>query len=143
MTLDSIGKLIVQICVHWPNAKKNYLTAEGKVSKTVAEEWYRRIGFLEDDQADKMFEEYLTNADVNKYPPGVPYFLGQKPHRPSKYHHAPDMANLRFTVERGDIIDQEGRIWAGPEDPERKYYVNGLGHICYKDKDEREVVFYK
>lgn len=140
MTLDSIGSLLANICVHWPVAKKHYLTDEGRVSKPVAQEWFRRIGFLEDEQADRMLEEYLADPDVNKYPPGVPYFLGKKVHKQTSYYKAPDYKDLRFKVERGDIIDHEGRIWADPDAPERKYYINRQGSICYID-NEREVVW--
>lgn len=145
MTLDSIGSLLASICVHWPVQKKNYINADtGNVSKTVAEEWYRRIGYLDDEKVEAMFTEYLADENVNKYPPGVGYFLGHKSQRASSsYMAAEARQKVRFRVSpKGDLIDDEGRVYADPEDPDGIWYVNGSGYICKRD-NEREVVWYR
>ncbi len=146
MTLDSIGSLLASICVHWPVQKKNYINADtGNVSKTVAEEWYRRIGYLDDEKVEAMFTEYLADENVNKYPPGVGYFLGHKSQRASSsYMAAEARQKVRFRVSpKGDLIDNEGRIYADPEDPDGVWYVNGSGYICKRDESGRETVWYR
>lgn len=146
MTLDSIGSLLKSICVHWPNAKKNYLNPEtGNVSKLVAEEWYRRIGFLEDDHVDRMLEEYLVDPEVNRYPPGVPYFLGHKKIRTANGYIAEEArTQVRYRVNKyGDLTDQEGRLYADPDDPEGKWHYDGSGRICKQDGEGREIVWFR
>ena len=144
MTLDSVGNLLIKICVHWPAAKKNFLNQEGKVSKLVAEEWYNRIGFLDDEKVDAMLEEYLLNPEVNKYAPGVPYFLGHRKERKASGFVAGEarMEN-RYRVKDGILYDQEDRIYADPEDPDGVWYTNAYGYICKKDSENREVVWFR
>lgn len=146
MTLDSIGSLLASICVHWPVQKKNYINADtGNVSKTVAEEWYRRIGYLDDAKVEAMFTEYLADENVNKYPPGVGYFLGHKSQRASSSYMAKEARQkVRFRVSpKGDLIDDEGRIYADPEEPDGVWYVNRSGYICKRDGSGRETVWYR
>lgn len=146
MTLDSIGSLLASICVHWPVQKKNYINADtGNVSKTVAEEWYRRIGYLDDEKVEAMFTEYLADENVNKYPPGVGYFLGHRSQRASSsYMAAEARQKVRFRVSpKGDLIDDEGRVYADPEDPDGVWYVNGSGYICKRNGEGREEVWYR
>lgn len=145
MTLSSVGDLMKAICVHWPAAKKNMLDGDGKISKAVAEEWYRRIGYLDDAKVEAMFTDYLTDENVNKYPPGVGYFLGHKSQRASGSYTAVEARQkVRFRVSaKGDLIDDEGRIYADPEDPDAKWYCNGSGYICKRSKDGREEVWYR
>ena len=145
MTLNSVGELVKAICVHWPNAKKNMLDSEGKISKAVADEWYKRIGFLDDARVDELFTEYLMDESVNKYPPTVGYFLGHKFQRKShSYTAAEQRLQLRYKISKhGDLIDQEGRVYADPEDPEGIFYFNNNGYICKKGKDGREEVWFR
>ena len=146
MTLDSIGSLLASICVHWPVQKKNYINADtGNVSKTVAEEWYRRIGYLDDAKVEAMFTEYLADDNVNKYPPGVGYFLGHRSQRASSSYTATEARQkVRFRVSpKGDLIDDEGRVYADPEDPDGVWYVNGSGYICKRNGEGREEVWYR
>ena len=146
MTLDSIGSLLASICVHWPVQKKNYINADtDKISKTVAEEWYRRIGYLDDEKVEAMFTEYLADENVNKYPPGVGYFLGHKSQRASSSYIANEARQkVRFRVSpKGELTDDEGRVYADPEDPDGVWYVNGSGYICKRNDDNREVVWYR
>lgn len=145
MTLSSVGDLMKAICVHWPAAKKNMLDGDGKISKAVAEEWYRRLGYLEDGKVEAMFTDYLTDENVNKYPPGVGYFLGHKSQRASGSYTAVEARQkVRFRVSpNGELTDDEGRIYADPEDPDAKWYCNSSGYICKRSKDGREEVWYR
>lgn len=157
MTLDSIGSLLASICVHWPVQKKNYINADtGNVSKTVAEEWYRRIGYLDDEKVEAMFTEYLADENVNKYPPGVGYFLGHRSQRASSSYMATEARQkVRFRVKTftrkdksgkeiiiTELVDDEGRVYADPDDPDGVWYINGSGYICKRD-NEREEVWYR
>lgn len=145
MTLSSVGDLLKAICVHWPTAKKNMLDNDGKISKIVAEEWYRRIGYLDDEKVEAMFTEYLADENVNKYPPGVGYFLGHKSQRASSsYMAAEARQKVRFRVSpKGDLIDDEGRVYADPDDPDGVWYINGSGYICKRDGSQREIVWFR
>lgn len=146
MTLDSIGNLLASICVHWPVQKKNYINADtGNVSKTVAEEWYRRIGYLDDEKVEAMFTEYLADENVNKYPPGVGYFLGHRSQRASSNYIATEARQkVRLRVSpKGDLIDDEGRTYADPDDPDGVWYINGSGYICKRNESGRETVWYR
>jgi len=143
VTLDSIGKLLSSICIHWPAQKKHYLNpVTGNVSKIVAEEWYKRMGFLDDEKVEELFTQYLTSDDV-KYPPTVGYFLGHKTERKSSHYWAPRNENRYRVSKRGELIDQEGRVYADPEDPEGIFYINASGHLCKKDVSGQEIVWYR
>ena len=143
MTLDSVGKLLARICVHWPAQKKNILDANNRISRTVAEEWYNRLGFLEDDAVDGMLEEYLLDDSVNRYAPNVAYFLGHKKQKKSSaYYDWESRKQNRYRINKwGDLVDQEDRIYADPDDPDGAWSVNDNGYICKRSSGREEVWF--
>lgn len=142
MTLDSVGKLLIKICVHWPAQKKNLLDANNNVSKAVAEEWYNRIGFLEDSRVDELLEEYLLDDESNRYAPNVAYFLGHKKQKKSSaYYDWKSRAQNRYRIFKGDLVDQDGRVYADSDDPDGEWFVNANGYICKRSNGREEIWF--
>lgn len=142
MNLNSVGNLLIKIAVHYPAFRKHITNSEGNVSKAIAEEWERRIGFLTEEQADALLEAYLMDEGKNKYAPNCAYFLQYKKQGNRNAYSAPERADLRFTVIGGNLYDQEGRLYADPDDPDARWYKNAYGNICKRGADDTEEVWH-
>lgn len=141
MNLNSVGSLLVKIAVHYPSFRKQILNSEGNISKAVAEEWERRIGFLSDEEADRLLEAYLMDEEKSRYAPNCAYFLQYKRQALRSSYSAPEREQVRYEIIRGELYDQEGRIYADPNDPDAYWYKNAYGSVCKRDSNDREEIW--
>lgn len=127
MDLNSVGKLLATISVHYPSFKKHCDNGEGKISKAFAEEWLRVIGFMDYDEALAKLDQYLKLPEGNKFAPDVKWFLSHKAEKKEEW------VNPEFNFDRldhkGRLIDAEGRMYAFPDKPDELYHYDKNGHI--------------
>lgn len=127
MDLNSVCRLLTSIAVNYPKFKQQISTDDGKINRAVADEWMKRIGFLDYEEADKRFEKYIMGPDA-KYPPTISYFLTFKPEKARPVFRISD--KVRYYVgPRGELLDEEGREYGNPHDYETPYRMNESGHI--------------
>ncbi len=74
MDISDIKILLQKICVTYPSYEKNCFEEDGKLKKSVGDEWYRCIGFMDLDECMKLYDEYLAMKDGNRYAPDLRYF---------------------------------------------------------------------
>lgn len=138
MNLGEIAQLLDSISVHYPSFRKSIETTDGRISETHLKEWYRRIGFMDYEDADAKLTRYLSLPDGNKFPPNVSWFLNNKAPTEAKQKtfvgHDPDR---KFKIEkrgyRYRLFDEEGREYGTPGD-ESDFYYDNMGRICQSGK---------
>ena len=139
MDLNSVGKLLQTISIHYPSFKKHIQNSEGMLSKAVAEEWMRLIGFMTYEEALKKLDDHLLGED-SKFAPDVSFFLKHKVVKREEAFHAPIQHIWHIEFSKGDVERKHGRVYDqdGCEyvhDPmyDEGYHYDDMGRICTKD----------
>lgn len=127
MDLNSVGKLLTTICVHYPSFQK-HVAPEGSIIRDYAEEWLRVIGFLDYEEALDLLDDYLALPDGNRYAPDVKWFLKNKGAKKDKAYFSPGRRIDRLD-EHGTLMDAEGRLYAFPDRPDEVYHYDSNGRI--------------
>lgn len=126
MDLNSVAKLLSAISVHYPKFRQQISTEDGKIDRSVAEEWYKRIGYLDYEEADKRFEKYLRTSEA-KYPPTISYFMNYTENKKPQFHYN---GHIKYHVgKHGELLDEEDREYINPNDMLTPYTYNETGHI--------------
>ena len=155
MTLELIGELLKAITIHYPKfrdqivVKKEIKDEKGKsiiqefFDSSVLKEWNRIIGFLDYDEALARLDAWMDAGNSN--PPRAVDFkkVPEQPKRPSIFHaETKHHFRLEFWVHRdnygtvyenpayGQIVDEEGRRYADPNNPDEWYHYDAMGRIA-------------
>ncbi len=126
MDLNEIGDLLERITIHYPAFEKQ-ISKDGRMSKAVAEEWHRLIGFLTFEDALKRFDAYLMSDDSKK-PPMATDFLKHKARKKDDIYHAP--IEHIWKIVNGRLFDQEDREYVVDPTNELPFYYDKEGNIC-------------
>jgi hypothetical protein len=145
MIQKEISELLLSIAVNWPSFKKQLFDGDRLVGYVV-NEWYERVGFLSKQEADDLLERYMLTPEAQKYPPGIPWFLGVKKIRREKENVVVDYDIHGYHIGRwGELLDEYDREYGGSYGDGRPfvYYYNMRGDICRKSDTGTELVVVK
>lgn len=139
MNLHEIGNLLEKISVHYPSFRKHISDEYGHMSRNVAEEWMRIIGYLEYNEALDRLDEHMMGPDGGKAP--KPMDLRKiKPAKKSEEWHAPiehvwhlEFSKWDVTRMHGRLFDQEDREYVHDPVYEDGYHYDQQGRICTID----------
>lgn len=130
MDLSSVGSLLARIAVHYPKFKEQIMDKDGRISKFVAEEWHRTIGFLDFDEALARLDSYLKQEEGNRFAPNARDFL-QKPKsngNEREVFHS-DAEHEWYVDLQGHLFDEEGREY-GSTVCSARYYLDEKQRVC-------------
>lgn len=138
MDMQSIGKLLQSICVHYPSFKKEAVGPDNKFYRSYIEEWHKHIGFLDCEEAEQMLTDWIM-SDNGKYAPKVSDFLKAKDRKKPKAAYFMDNTPRRYHIGRhGELLDENEMEYGNPECI--PYYYDKSRNICRKDRNGREIV---
>lgn len=135
MDLRSIGKLLQSICVNYPTFKKDAVAENGNIRQSYADEWLKRIGFMDYEEADAILEDWLMGEN-SKFAPKPSDFLKSKEARdfkPEKKNYVQDNSQHTFHIgDHGELLDEEEREYGGVDENGEAYiyHYNKEGRIC-------------
>lgn len=142
MDIQSIGKLLQSICVHYPSFKKEAVGPDNKFYRSYMDEWHKHIGFLDYEEAEQILTDWIM-SDNGKFAPKVSDFLKAKDRKKPKTAYFMDNTPRRYHIGRhGELLDEEEMEYGGnyANGEPYVYYYNGMGQICRKDDAGKEVV---
>lgn len=139
MTKEETIKLLLSISYTYPAFKKHITSEDGQIHMGIVNEWYDRIGFMDFQKVNSMYERYLTSENSSKAPM-IPYFLGlgkqiQRNTFKSK------VTISEWKVEHGELWGRVGSNWYEYGNADcAPYYYNARGQICRRSSSGAEIV---
>ena len=142
MDLASIGHLLKRIMIHYPSFKNHITDSSGLIVRAVGEEWERRIGFMEFEDALKLLDVYLDlPEEQRRKAPDTSWFL-QSSRREKEVRESYKSEGLgQYLIDKeGHLTNYEKMIFAYPGMEETVYYYTTRGDIAYKNSAGQEIV---
>ena len=145
MDLNSTGKLLSRIAIHYPVFRRHITDESGKIIRAVGEEWYRRLGYLELDEALRLLDRYLDQPEeARKSPPDTSWFTrsekSEKKDREARASYRSEGAGPYMVSPDGTLTNDEGMRFAYPGLEDLRFYYTYRGDIAYRDESGREIV---
>lgn len=123
MDLNSVGRLISAISVHYPAMKKHCTDEAGKIDRYFAEEWHRHLKDADFNKCLDKLDKYLKQG--NKYAPEVTYFLQED----RKVEAFSFRGKRQWVVRKGRLFDQDGYEYADANNPYGEWELDPMGRL--------------
>ena len=128
-----IVTLLTKISIHYPSFH---------TSKSIAEEWYRLIGYKDLDECLDRLDDWLLGEEKNNRPPGIKWFATSAPEKKKtdEVFHDPTPHEWHLVFAHWDVARMHGRLYDEEDreyvhDPmyEDGYHYDTQGRICTSD----------
>lgn len=127
MDMTGVSHLLSTIAIHYPAFRQHISDKSGKLHPAVVKEWYRLLGWMEEEDALRRFDDYLAQPEGNRFSPDIKWFI--KGRRPTAAREEQSKHNYDRLDKAGRLMDAEGRLYAFPDRPDELYHYDNYGRI--------------